>query len=73
MAEMTGAELLHTMYEDLYWALEILDELPKDVVGEEICGQIASDIYWYERFGDVLEEKTKDVEVGYEENRTVHT
>lgn len=63
--EMTGAELLHTMYEDLNWALEILDELPKDVVGEEICGQIASDLYWYERFGDKLEEKTEDVEVGY--------
>ena len=43
--EMTGAELVHTMYEDLYWALSILDKLPKDVVGDEICGQIACDLY----------------------------
>lgn len=63
--EMTGAELLHTMYEDLNWALTILDKLPKYVVGEEICGQIASDLYWYEHFGDELEEKTEDVEIGY--------
>ena len=62
-ADMTGADLIHNLYDDVYEALGILDDLDESVVGEELCGQISSDIYWYEKFGSILEERTAGVEI----------
>ena len=60
---MTGAELIRSMYDDLYEALPILEKLGVEVVGEELCGQIASDISRYEKNCSELEKLTEDLEV----------